>query len=307
MSRFKDHSSGVRLLYILKAILEYPYRYTKKELAKMYNVSTDAIKSDLEDMRQAGFELDIDRKYRYALQPDRPYEQLKDLLIFSEEEQTVLMKALQTTHDGDKTHERLRRKIASIYDLGKMYGGHAHKPYLTKLNLLEKAKNDRQCAILKGYRSTNSGHTGDRRVEPFHLAPEDDILHAFDVDKGIIRHFRISRIQTVEVLAETWANEGKHRIDATDPFRISEANQVYVHLQIKVGGYNELVERFPLTRAYLHPSGDREDVYDFMCKVNHNYFGLKNFILGNYEQIIAILEPQSLIEYLREEITKINF
>jgi predicted DNA-binding transcriptional regulator YafY len=36
-------------------------------------------------------------------------------------------------------------------------------------------------------------------VEPFQVSVKEDILHAFEVEKKAIRHFRISRIERVEL------------------------------------------------------------------------------------------------------------
>jgi predicted DNA-binding transcriptional regulator YafY len=144
-------------------------------------------------------------------------------------------------------------------------------------------------------------------VEPFQVSVKEDILHAFEVEKKAIRHFRISRIERVELLDADWQYETQHYVTATDPFRIVNDNKIRVHIRLKVGGYNELIERFPLTQAYLQPSADELGVYDFECNVNEKFFGLTNFILGYHEHIVEIIEPESLIEHIRRHIGKINF
>jgi predicted DNA-binding transcriptional regulator YafY len=144
-------------------------------------------------------------------------------------------------------------------------------------------------------------------VEPFQVSVKEDILHAFEVEKKAIRHFRISRIERVELQGMAWQHESQHYVTATDPFRIVNDHKVRVHIRLKVGGYNELIERFPLTQAYLQPSADEMGVYDFECNVNEKFFGLTNFILGYHEHIVEIIEPESLIEHIRRHIGKINF
>lgn len=41
------------------------------------------------------------------------------------------------------------------------------------------------------------------------------------------------------------------KANATDPFRIVKDKQVRVYIKLKVGGYNELIEGFPMTQTYL--------------------------------------------------------
>lgn len=89
---------------------------------------------------------------------------------------------------------------------------------------------------------------------------------------------------------------------ATDPFRIVSDEQAMVHLRLRVGGYNELVERFPLSKAYIQEDAEEEGIYDFQCRVNRKFYGLTNFILGFHHQVVEVLEPEELKEHLREEV-----
>lgn len=73
MSSEKEYTGRVRALKILKAIVEAPYFYTKKQLAKRYEVDETQIKRDFEAFRTAGFDLDRDKRHRYALIADKPY------------------------------------------------------------------------------------------------------------------------------------------------------------------------------------------------------------------------------------------
>jgi predicted DNA-binding transcriptional regulator YafY len=70
-------------------------------------------------------------------------------------------------------------------------------------------------------------------VEPFQVSVKEDILHAFEVEKKAIRHFRISRIERVELLDADWQYETQHYVTATDPFRIVNDDKVRVHIRLK--------------------------------------------------------------------------
>lgn len=103
-----------------------------------------------------------------------------------------------------------------------------------------------------------------------------------------------------------WEFEQRHIVMPTDPFRIVDAKQVMVHLRMKVGAYNELTERFPTTKAYVMESAVG-DVFDFQCMVNQRFLGLTNFILGNYHQLVEILEPEGLLDHLRKAVGRMEF
>ena len=50
-----------------------------------------------------------------------------------------------------------------------------------------------------------------------------------------------------------------------------------------------------------------DGTYDFYGMVNHKFYGLTNFILGNYHSKIEIIEPESLVIHLRETVKNMGF
>ena len=305
MANEKEHLGRERSLRILCTIVEKPFFYTKKRLAEIYDVDESTIGRDFKAFENVGFELSRDERNRYGLGVDKKYDSLKSLLVFSSKEEDILTNALQSLGSNDKAVENLQKKLSRIYDASKMHNTF-DKNFLTKMDKLEKARTEKKVVILKDYPSTNSNTVSHRTVEAFHISAEDDIIHAFDLEKKAIRHFRISRTTKVELTPHFWTHEGHHNIVATDPFRIQDNKQVKVHLRLKVGAYNEILERFPLTRGYLKASPEGgEGLYDLECKVNHRLYGLSNFVLGYYGDIVSIIEPESLIEYVQEAARRI--
>ncbi len=306
MPKDKEYGAKARLMRLMRALIERPYGYTKKELAVRYGVHPDTISNDFEVFREVGLELDRDERHRYAFVINRNLKRIKELLFFSEEERALLHQAIDNLQTTLERKEQLKQKLHSLYDYSRL--GHAwlRKPHLTKVELLEQAKNEKRQVILEGYRSSNSNTVSDRVVEPYHISPSEDTLQSFDVEKRLPRHFRISRIARVRLLDVPWKFEGHHVIQRTDPFRIVSNNQINVHLRLSVGAYNELIERYPLTRSYIEPTED-PSYFDFQCDVNRNFFGLANFILGFYHLDIQVVSPEELREHLRKEVEKMRF
>ena len=167
----KEHEYGykVRLLRIMRALMDRPKAYTKKQLAEMYGVNEDTIKNDFEALKSAGFLIDFDEKYRYCFVEDKPYKQLKDLLHFSEEDQMMLELAIDQIAPHEKRAERLKKKLASLYDFQRLGHAYLRKPYLTKVDLLMEAREKELQVVLEDYHSSNSNVVADRLVEPFHI------------------------------------------------------------------------------------------------------------------------------------------
>ncbi len=306
MPKEAAYSTRTRLVYLIRALIERPKGYTRYELADRYGVSPDTIKGDIEAIRNGGFVVEHDEKYRYFFQIDKPYKQLKDLLHFSEEDQAALYQAIDNLGIGSARAKQLKVKLGSLYDFRRLGHAYLRKPYLNKVDLLQQAKAEKRQVFLIDYRSSNSNAIQTRLVEAFHINPAEDTVQAFDVDKNTLRHFRISRFVRVQPTDMPWTHEGHHTIMHVDPFRIVDNNQVNVHLRLGVGAYNELVERYPLTKSHIEETED-PNIFDFQCHVNHRFFGLSNFILGFYHQYIEVLAPESLKAHLNEAAEKMAF
>ncbi len=304
-SKEKEYSYRTRLMRIVRALIERPYGYTKRDLAEIYNTHLDSISGDFTAIRNAGFTLKHDKRYRYAFALEKPYKTLKDLLHFSEEDQVLLHDAIDQIAPNDERGRNLKKKLASLYDYKRLGHSYLRKPYLAKVDILTKAKDQKRQVILQDYRSSNSNLISNRQVEPFHIEPADDTFQSFDIGKKEIRHFRISRIRKVQLLDTPWQHEGHHNIMRADPFRIVDNRHVMVHITLSVAGYNELISRYPRTKAYIEESQE-DEIYDFQCKVNHRFLGLSNFILGNYRQVVEIIHPESLTRHLDNEINAIK-
>jgi predicted DNA-binding transcriptional regulator YafY len=304
MASEKEYTSATRTLKIFRIIIESSKRYTKQALAQKFNVSKDTIEDAFKAIKTAGFNLEHDNSFRYHIVLDKSFEYLKSLLVFSTKEENLIIEGLQNIKHDNTTVERLMRKISRIYDASKM-NNTFNKNFLTKMDILEKSILDENVVIFKNYHSTNSNTIKDRHVEVFQVNAEDDIVHAYDLQEQAVRHFRISRISRVDATEKPFEFKKRHIPQPTDPFRIHDTQQVKVHLRLKVRAYNQLLEQYPVTRAYLKPSSESPDVYDFECKVNHRFYGLSNFIMGEYESITEILEPESLIDFIKEEAKKI--
>ena len=294
-----------RLLRIMLAILDQPYRYTKKELAILVgDKDINNVSNDFEDLKYAGLSLDFDKRFRYAFKKEKPFSKLNDLLYFTEEDQELLKNSIDHLYKGDRRADQLKRKLDSLYDYHQLGLAALRKPNLKKIDMLKEAKEQEKVVLMFDYYSSNSNKVSDKKVEPFHINPDEDLLHAYDVEKKTLRHYRITRIGRIKILDTDWKFSGKHRIMASDPFRIVSDKQVMVHLRLKVGAYNELTERFPLSKRYIQSSAEDKNIFDFQCKVNDQFIGLTNFILGSYHQLIEIVGPERLIDHLQEEVKK---
>lgn len=294
----KEYGTKLRLLRIMKALVDQPGFYTKKKLAALYDVSVDTITHDFNALNNAGFLLEYDEKHRYSFVREKPFLQLQDLLHFSAEDQVLLYQAIDHITPNDEKRIKLKQKLAAIYDYRKLGYVYLSRPHLDKIDQLLFAKNAKKQVLLQDYHSSHSNNIQNRVVEAFHIQAADNTFQAYDVEKKEIRHFKISRVSAIKLLNEDWQFEGYHQLLQTDPFRVADPHQVNVHLTIDIAAKNYLVEFYPLSVPYLSsdPSGTR---FDFICPMNHRFIGIDRFIIGQHRHILAIHEPQHLIQHIQ--------
>ncbi len=306
MTQPHPYTYKTRVLRLLLLLLDAPHRYTRKQLATQFGVSADSIKHDINALRDAGLVVFHDDKYRYAISLDQTGKKLKQLTLFSEEERALLLDTIQHVSKESAVGRRLRQKLDVLFTVGQLGKLILRKPYISKVKMIQQGMAQRQCVVLERYKSLNSNRTRDRLVEAFHIDPGADLIQAFDICRKEVRVFRLSRCERVRISDQPWRYETYHQVLATDPFRVADPKQVQVHLTLTTGGYNLLTEQFPLTRAWIQPAAQPEQ-FDFQCRVNHRFLGLTNFILGNHAHVLAIHEPDALIEHLHDQIQQINF
>ncbi|NJL77346.1 MAG: WYL domain-containing protein [Saprospiraceae bacterium] len=189
-------------------------------------------------------------------------------------------------------------KLANLYNFQELGLRALRRPALDKIDNLNLAMKERKSVVLKNYRS-NSGTLKDRLVEPFHLDVELDTLQAFDIEIRETRHYKLARIERVEVTDQKWQGGG-YIAEKTDVFRIVKNEQVMVHLKLKAQAHNYLTEQYPKSISEIHPSSEPQ-TWDFESKVNKDFLGLSNFILANTEHV-EIVYPLALKEHIKEKI-----
>lgn len=294
-----DNTPKERSLKILIRILQRPYAYTKKDLAKHFGLSTDAISDYITAFKNVGIEPDFDERFRYAIIPGEGFKELNKLRSLTDSEKASISRALDKI-SIDK--QSIMNKLDSLYDFQKLGLRTLRKPELRKIDLLQQSKEEKKQVKLVNYHS-NSNDVKDRTVECIHIDTEGGMVQVFDPEKKDVRHFKLRRIERVEILDEPWANEKRHFIKYTDVFRIADNNKVRVHLILDVFSYNYLIDLFPQSKAHIQP-GVEEHTYDFEGEVNHQFLGLIPFIMSNAGHV-KIGYPNELIEVVKKKANQI--
>lgn len=292
-----------RVTRIILLILSRPKHFTRQALATRFNVSRSTIDDDIREIKRAGVDLTQDPSdHKCSIIPDNHFKELQYLMPLTPEDQYRISRAIDDAIVNNKEASYLKKKFYSLYDFQRLGIRALRRPELEKLDSLEAAKKDKRQVILEKYRS-NSNQTRDRRVEPFHIDTEQGTLQAFDAEDEAIRHFKLNRIDRVEITDNVWVFENRHFIKYTDVFRIADNQTESVHLELDVFAYNALVENYPQALAYTL-NAKQPHTFNFQAKVNAGFLGLTNFIMGNGEHV-KIIGPDKLKTHIVQEARKI--
>lgn len=291
-----------RIIRLVLRILAHPYQFTKRELADYFGETKERIKGDVKILKAIGLNFRQDKSHhRCAIIPDNAFNELQYLLTLTDEDRAKISRILSTSALSSKEVLYLNNKLSSLYDFQKLGIQALRRPALERLDRLELAKKKKVQVILENYRS-NSNNIRNRIVEPFHIDAELDTLQAYDVENTASKHFRLNRIERITLTDKSWQFESKHIYKYTDVFRIANNEQVMVHLRFDVYAFNALVEAYPKARADIYPAAEQH-FFDFQSKINAEFLGVKNFILGNPSHV-EVISPTELKEVVRNEAKK---
>ena len=197
---------------------------------------------------------------------------------------------------------KIMLKFKRFYHFDVLGGSEKNYGPYTNYLLLQKAIKDRKCVVLHNYASSNSLTVRDRLVEPFMFLGEDTDVRAYEMESGINKTFKISRISIVEILDREWENVNKHRNAFTDMFMYSGEVRHHVLLRLDVSSYNCMQEEYPHSIFCLRPDDDTHWLFETDVA---NYEGIARFIMGLFDHI-EVLEDKGLKKYLKEKIKRMG-
>ena len=196
----------------------------------------------------------------------------------------------------------IRLKFRRFYHFDGLGGSERNYGPYTNYLLLQSAMKDRKCVVLHNYASSNSLTVRDRLVEPFMFLGENTDVRAYEMESGINKTFKISRISIVEILDKEWENVSKHRNAFTDMFMYSGEVRHHVVLRLDVSSCNFMQEEYPHSLRMIRPDDDTHWLFETDVAT---YDAMARFILGLYDHV-EVLEDNGLKKFLRAKLKMMN-
>ena len=290
-----DQPKFERMLLLIK-LMTGNTNMTIDDLARRLNTTYRSIYRYIDTFKDAGFVVQKVGAGIYQLvSVKKKVPDLNKIVYFSEEEASVLSSLIEGLDNTNTLKQNLNRKLAAVYECAPVTDFIDKKSNAMNVRELSEAIKDKRQVILRGYKSSHSKTTSDRRIEPFGFTTNHIHVWGYDLGDGKNKMFGISRIGEVEILDCEWEHQREHHKDGIDIFHMPGDAKTRVRLELGQMARNLLLEEYPLAESSLTKKDETHWILDTeVCAMQ----GVGRFVIGLADDI-KIIESPELKEYLR--------
>ena len=241
----------LRLMRLMSGVRHY----TIEELAEALDTSSRSIYRYIDTFREVGYVVKKENGVPRLLSMDK-YEDIAELVHFTEEEAYVVDRLLDALDNGNVLKQSLKRKLAAVANSAAVVDCVVNGRVAENVHAVIGAIENKRQVKLMGYASSHSGVVRDRWVEPFEFTTDYNQIWCYDLEDERNKLFKTSRIGSVVVLDEVWVAADRHQRGFVDVFRYSGPKIYRVAVELDVRARNFMVECFPLAELYMRKVED---------------------------------------------------
>lgn len=272
--------------------------YTTNELANNLEITERSTFRYIRTFKDSGFTIkkrgcNVHKLLRMPVKEIK----LSDLIQLSPEEAHILHTLLMSISGDSQVLVNLEKKLAALFDATSVTEIIGNKTTAENLMRLREAMDEKVQVVLKNYESGNTMTISDRLVEPYGFSTNYCDVYAFEIESGLNKTFKLSRIGYVMPLQTEWEHEDLHEVIEPDCFRMNGKENIPVTLKMTLKAKNLLVEEYPLSACKL----TYEDGYWWFRAIVKNLAGVGRFYLGLSDQI-EIIDSPKLVSYVSEHV-----
>lgn len=284
-----------RMLRLIK-LLTGNTNLTIEDIARRLGTTYRSIYRYIDTFKDAGFVVQKVGAGIYQLvSVNRRVPDLNKIIYFSDEEASVISQLIEGLDNTNALKQNLARKLATVYESAPVTDFIDRKSNAQNIRDLSDAIKSRKQVILRGYKSSHSNTTADRRIEPFAFTTNHIHVWGYDLKDFRCKMFGISRIGEVDILDSSWECEKEHKKDSIDIFHMPGDRKTRVVLELGQLAHNLLLEEFPLAEKYIKKTGPGTWTLDTKVSAMQ---GIGRFVIGLADDI-KIIEGTELKKYLK--------
>lgn len=293
------HDKLERELYLLRLLTENS-TLTVDDLCQRVSISRRSLYYYLDFFKEAGFDV-YKRSGCYCISRDSPFfAHLIERISFTEDEALLLRRLVGEVRQDNPLVANLRKKLDRFYDFGILSADETDQRIVNNARSIYEAIKLRRQAVLRGYGSPHSRTMRDRLVEPFMLMNNNNEARCFEPASGMNKTFKLSRMQSVDILSTEWNHADRHQQMYIDVFNFSGEVRHTVTITLGQLSYSLLTEEYPRARQHITtlPNG----LHRFSAQLC-SYTAIGRFALGLYDDI-EINGDDGFMEYIAGKINR---
>lgn len=272
--------------------------YTAQEIADRLGITRRHLYNYFDYLRDCGFLL-VKTGTRYHLDRSSPFfRRLHENIALSEDEAAYICRRLATSDQSDYTAQRVCQKLSRTFNIPDVVNPEVQRRVDQCMSRLKEAMAARRMVSLHNYSSPHSHTVSDRIVEPYMMKNDGRDVRCHEISSHINKTFKLSRMESVEILDVPWVFENKHKDVYTDMFMFSGEQRHTVTLHLGQLSHNLMIEEYPQSEKCITANDDGS--WTFHTDVV-SFLGIGRFVLGLYDDIKIVGCPQ-FIDYINEKI-----
>ena len=275
-------------------------RYSPKEIGEKLGISTRSVYRYIEFYKNNGFDV-FNFNGIYTISYTSPFvASITQKMHFSDEELQKLSEMLIKMDRNDPTVNRIKHKFKSAYGMDLSDEDFFYDSRISKnIETIKKSIKHRHQCVLHQYESLHNKEVKDRLVEPYQLLNMSKEVRCYEIESGICKIFKISRIMGKVTYSNTkWEHREKHTNYFTDLFGFSSDKVTRVVMRMTKLAKQFLIEEYGMDESKIIKENDNYFLVSLpICDVK----GIGRFVMGLLNEV-EILRGKALKDYIEKEI-----
>lgn len=271
--------------------------YTAQQIADRLGITRRNLYYYFEYLRDCGFQL---QKTGTTYRLDRSssfFRRLHENIALSEDEAAYICRRLDSDDTRDYKAVNIRQKLSRAFNLPDAVNPELQRRMNDSIATLREAMATRKMVIIHRYSSPHSNTVSDRIVEPYQMMNDGRDVRCHEVRTHENKTFKLSRMESVEIIDVPWAFDDRHKQMYTDMFMFSGEQRYTIELRLGQLAYNLMIEEYPQSAKCITPDGNR---WLFRGEVV-SFLGIGRFVIGLYDDI-EVVGCEEFSAYLRDKI-----
>lgn len=276
--------------------------YTVERICDEIGISRRNFYYYIDFFKLAGFKVEKHGQYYSIDRSSKFFTKIFDIIQLSEDEALLMRQLIENAGAQSIRLRELHKKLNRFYDFKILEDEQLHRRTNAIRATLYQAVKLKKKVMIMGYSSPNSHSVKDRIVEPFLFMNNNSDVRCYETASGKNKTFRLSRMESVEIMEEEWTNEEKHRQAFTDLFQFSGETSMRITLIMGQLSHNVMLEEYPESATCFVQNEDKR--WRFVCDV-YSYLGIGRFVMGLFDDI-EIVGDEGFRQYVAGKIHNWN-